>query len=362
MSSSKSLFRSNRQQSKNRLLPHIARSAPRGNETLRSPFRTVVKKFLPFGEPVIFSGRGNRPLAQKVCEQLGMTIAEAEVVDFPNENIFVQLHRSVRGQDVFLIQGLGPPVNQNIMELFVFLETLKRSSAGRITAVLPFYAYARSDKKDMPRVPITARLLADLIVTSGADRYITIDLHAGQIQGFFNIPGDELQAYPLISDYIKGLHLPSPVIVSADLGFAKKARNIAAKLDAPLAFVEKRRVSGQAEALSVIGDVAGRSVILVDELVETAGTITEAVGLLKRSGAESVRIACTHATLVGKAVERLQACGIAEFICTDTVEIPEEKRLPNFTILSVAPLLAGVIERTNKAESVGAFVGDTLDL
>ncbi len=321
-----------------------------------------MKKFTPYGDPLIFSGRGNRPLAEKICRELQMELSQADVFDFPNENIFVQLHRSVRGHDVFLIQGLGPPVNRNILELFIFLETLKRSSAGRITAVLPFYAYARSDKKDMPRVPITARLLADLIVTSGADRYITVDLHAGQIQGFFNIPGDELQAYPLVSDYLKNLRLPSPVIVSADLGFAKKARNIAAKLDAPLAFVEKRRVSGQAEALTVIGDVADRDVILVDELVETAGTITEAVGLLKRSGAASVRIACTHATLVDDAVARLKACDIAEFICTDTVDIPEEKRLPNFTVLSVAPLLAGVIDRTNKAESVGEFVGDTLDL
>lgn len=311
---------------------------------------------------MIFSGRGNRPLAEKICQHLKLPLFEADVRDFDNENIFVQLHQSVRGHDVFLIQGLGPPVNRNVMELFIFLETLKRSSAGRITAVIPFYAYSRSDKKDMPRVPITARLMADLIVTSGADRYITIDLHAGQIQGFFNIPGDELQAYPLISEYLKNLNLENPVIVSADLGFAKKARNIAAKVDAPLAFVEKRRISGHAEALTVIGDVEGKNVVLVDELVETAGTITEAVGLLKRSGAASVRIACTHATLVGKAKARLEASGITEFICTDTIDIPEEKRLPNFTILSVAPLLAGVIERTNKAESVGEFVGDTLDL
>ena len=321
-----------------------------------------VKTFTPFGDPMIFTGRGNRPLAAQVCQQLNLPLAEADIRDFDNENIFVQLHRSVRGHDVFLIQGLGPPVNRNVMELFIFLETLKRSSAGRITAVIPFYAYSRSDKKDMPRVPITARLMADLIVASGADRYITIDLHAGQIQGFFNIPGDELQAYPLLADYIKNLNLDNPVIVSADLGFAKKARNIAAKVDAPLAFVEKRRVAGSAEALTVIGEVENKNVILVDELVETAGTITEAVGLLKRSGAASVRIACTHATLVGKAYARLEASDIAEFICTDTVEIPKEKRLPNFTIISVAPLLAGVIERTNKAESVGEFVGDTLDL
>lgn len=316
----------------------------------------------PYGEPLIFSGRGNQPLADKICAQLNMSLAQAEITEFANENIFIQLHKSVRGRDVFLIQGLGPPVNRNLIELLIFLETLKRSSAARITAVIPFYAYARSDKKDKPRVPITARLLADLIITAGANRYITVDLHAGQIQGFFSIPGDELQAYPILSDHIKNLQLENPVIVSADLGFAKKARNIAEKVDAPLAFVEKRRISGQAEALTVIGDVENKNVILVDELVETAGTITEAVGLLKRSGAFSVRIACTHATLVGGAVERLKACGIAEFICTDTVPLPPESDVLNPTILSVAPLLAGVIDRTHKGESVGTFVGDTLDL
>lgn len=321
-----------------------------------------MNKLTPWGDPLIFSGRGNESLAKKICTALKMEMATAEITDFANENIFIQLHQSVRGHDVFLIQGLGPPVNRNIVEMLIFLETLKRSSAGRITAVVPFYAYARSDKKDKPRVPITARLMADLMITAGADRYITVDLHAGQIQGFFSIPGDELQAYPLISEHIKSLNLDNPVIVSADLGFAKKARNIAEKVDAPLAFVEKRRISGQAEALTVIGDVENKNVFLVDELVETAGTITEAVGLLKRSGASSVRIACTHATLVGGAVARLKACGIAEFICTDSVPLPADIDLPNLTVLSVAPLLAGVIERTNKAESVGAFVGDTLDL
>lgn len=321
-----------------------------------------MNKHSPWGDPLIFSGRGNEPLAKKICAAMKLEMAQADITDFANENIFIQLRQSVRGHDTFLIQGLGPPVNRNIVEMLIFLETLKRSSAGRITAVIPFYAYARSDKKDKPRVPITARLMADLMITAGADRYITIDLHAGQIQGFFSIPGDELQAYPLLSDHIKGLNLENPVIVSADLGFAKKARNIAEKVDAPLAFVEKRRISGQAEALTVIGDVENKNVFLVDELVETAGTITEAVGLLKRSGASSVRIACTHATLVGGAVERLKACGIAEFICTDTVPLPADIDLPNLTVLSVAPLLAGVIDRTNKAESVGAFVGDTLDL
>lgn len=322
----------------------------------------VVNKFNPYGEPLIFSGRGNRPLALKICQQLNLKLSEADVFDFPNENIFVQLHRSVRGHDVFLVQGLGPPVNRNVMELLIFIDALKRASAGRITAVIPYYAYARSDKKDLPRVPITARLLADMIVVAGADRYMTVDLHAGQIQGFFTIPGDELTALPILVDHIRRQEIPDLVVVSADLGFAKKARNFAARLDAPLAFVEKRRVAGRAEALTVIGEVAGRNAILVDELIETGGTITEAAHLLKCNGAKSIRIACTHATLVGNAVERLRQAELDEIIFTDTIYIPEEKRLPNFTILTVAPLLAEVIRRTNSGESVGAYIGDTLDI
>lgn len=316
----------------------------------------------PHGEPVIFSGRGNRPLAEAICEQLDCPLAEAEIFDFPNENIFVKLKRSVRGHDVFLIQGLGSTVNRNIMELLIFIDALKRASAGRITVVLPFYAYGQSDKKDQPRVPITARLIADMIVTAGANRYITIDLHAGQIQGFFSIPGDELTAMPILVNYIQDRQIENMVVVSADLGFAKKARNFARRLDAPLAFVEKRRVQtnhSHAEALTVIGEVAGRNAVLVDELVDTGGTLTEAVSLLRMSGACAIYTACTHATLSANAVEKLSNSPIDEFICTDTVDIPASKRLPNFHVLSVAPLLAEVIERTNQARSVGEYIRDT---
>jgi ribose-phosphate pyrophosphokinase len=321
-----------------------------------------VARMYPYGEPLVFSGRGNRPLAELICEQIGCPLSEAHIFDFPNENIFVKLKRSVRGHDVFLIQGLGAHVNRNIMELLIFVDALKRASAGRITVVLPFYAYGQSDKKDQPRVPITARLIADMIVTAGADRYITIDLHAGQIQGFFSIPGDELTAMPILVNYIQEKQLENIVVVSADLGYAKKARNIARRLDAPLAFVEKRRVQtdhSHAEALTVIGEVAGRNSVLVDELVDTAGTLTEAVSLLKKSGACSIYTACTHATLSANAVERLRQAEIEEFICTDTVDIPPSKRLPNFHILSVAPLLAEVIQRTNQARSVGEYIRDT---
>ena len=194
-----------------------------------------------YGGLSIFSGRSNRALAQAVCQQLGTHLAEADIFDFPNENIFLQLKCSVRGHDVFIVQSLCVPVNRNIIELLIFIDALKRASAGRITAVIPFYAYGRSDKKDQPRIPITARLLADMIGVAGADRYMTIDLHAGQIQGFFSIPGDEFTAFPVLTDYLVSKKIPDAVVVSADLGFAKKARNFARKLDMPLAFVEKRR-------------------------------------------------------------------------------------------------------------------------
>jgi ribose-phosphate pyrophosphokinase len=267
----------------------------------------------------------------------------------------------VRGQDVFLIQGLSSPVNRNLVEMFIFLDALKRASAGRITAVIPFYAYGRSDKKDLPRVPISARLLADLIVTAGADRYMTFDLHAGQIQGFFSIPGDEFSAFPVLIDYLAAKKIPDAVVVSADLGFAKKARNLARRLDLPLAFVEKRRIGTdpKAQALTIIGDVKNRNVILVDDEVDTAGTLVEAVDLVKSNGAQQVYTVCTHATLSHPAVERLRGAPIEEFICTDTVPIPLEKRLPNFRILSVAPLLAETIARTHEGRSVGEYLHDT---
>lgn len=319
-------------------------------------------KQYPYGEPMIFSGRGNAPLAEAICQNLHLQLTGATVYDFPNEDIFVQLEKSVRGHDVFLVQGLGTPVNRNVVELLIFIDALKRASAARITAVIPYYAYGRSDKKDLPRVAIAARLLADLIETAGADRYLTIDLHAGQIQGFFRIPGDEVSALPILIKYIQRQRLKDLVIVSADLGFAKKARDFAGRLNAPLAFVEKRRMHGKTpEALTIIGDVKGRNAILVDELVDTAGTITSAVGLIKAEGARSVRVMCTHATLSDNATDRLRQAGLAEFICTDTLDIPPAKRLPNFRVLSVAPLLAEVIKRTNRAESVGRYIKDTVD-
>jgi len=313
-----------------------------------------------FGELAIFSGSANRPLAQEICHYLDAPLQDVTIVDFPNENIFVKLGKSVRGQDVFIIQPMTSPVNRNIMELLILIDTMKRASAGRITAVMPYYAYARSDKKDQPRVPITARLIADLITVAGANRYITIDLHAGQIQGFFNIPGDELTAFHILSDYFVKKEIPNATIVSADLGFAKKARNFAEKLHLPMAFIEKRRVKGGlgVEDLSIIGHVEGRNCILVDDEVDTAGSMVEAVLLVKANGARQVCLSFTHAVFSGPAIARLKDLPIDEMVTTNTVFLPPEKRLPNMTPLSVAPLLGEVIRRTHEGMSVGEWLKD----
>jgi ribose-phosphate pyrophosphokinase len=308
-----------------------------------------------YGEIKLFSGTGCVELAEEISAILNVPLSGRDIIEFPNENLFVRLHESVRGQDVFVIQATSSPVNRNIMELLILLDTLKRASAGRITAVIPYLAYARSDKKDQPRVPITARLVADLISTAGADRYMLIDLHAGQIQGFFNIPGDELTAFPILSDYYKAKNLKDEVVVSADLGFAKKARNFAVEQDAPIAFVEKRRAgeAGKSESLTLVGDVSGRVAIIVDDEVDTGGSVCNAVQVVYERGAREVYLSFTHAILSGQAAERLRKLPITEIVTTNTVPILPEKRLPNMTVLSVAPLLAGVIWRVHEGQSVG---------
>jgi ribose-phosphate pyrophosphokinase len=238
-----------------------------------------------YGDIKLFSGTGCVELAKEVSTHLKVSLSGRDIVKFPNENLFVRLHESVRGQDVFVIQTTASPVNRNIMELLIMLDTLKRASAGRITAVIPYLSYARSDKKDQPRVAITARLIADLITVAGADRYMFIDLHAGQIQGFFSIPGDELTAFPILSDYYKNKALRDEVVISADLGFAKRARNFAVEQDASLAFVEKRRAgdAGGSQALTLVGEVTGKTAIIVDDEVDTAGSISNAVQVVHDS-------------------------------------------------------------------------------
>jgi ribose-phosphate pyrophosphokinase len=313
-----------------------------------------------YGEIKLFAGSGSLELAQEISDYLGVPLESYDIIQFPNENLFVRLHGSIRGQDVYLIQSMSSPVHRNLMELLITVDTLKRDSAGRITAVFPYMAYARSDKKDQPRVPISARLVADMIEVAGTDRYMTIDLHAGQIQGFFSIPGDVLTAFHILSDYFLAKNLKDAVVATADLGFAKKGRNFAAKLKVPLAFVEKRRVEDdpRAKATTVIGEVKGRDVILVDDEVLTGGSMAEAVRIVKDRGARDVYLSFTHAFLVPPATDEFRKLPVKEFVTTNTVPIPTEKHLPNMTILSVAPLLAEVILRAHEGRSVGELFNE----
>jgi ribose-phosphate pyrophosphokinase len=313
-----------------------------------------------YGDIRLFAGSGSLDLAQEISEYIQVPLSGYDLVEFPNENLFIRLQGSARGQDVYLIQSMAPPVHRNLMELLIMIDTLKRDSAGRITAVFPYMAYARSDKKDQPRVPITARLVSDMIEVAGADRYMTIDLHAGQIQGFFSIPGDVLTAFHMLSDYFVDMHLDDLVVATADLGFAKKGRNFAAKLSTPLAFVEKRRRGDdpRAMATTLIGNVEGRNVLIVDDEVLTAGSVTEAVKIVKDHGAKEVYMSFVHALLVPPATERLATSGVAEIVTTNTIPIPPEKRLPNMKVLSVAPLLGEVILRAHEGRSVGELFNE----
>lgn len=312
----------------------------------------------------LFAGSSHPALAEELGQYLQVPLSPVEIIRFPNENIFVRLLASVRGKDVFVIQTLCAPVSHNIMELLIMLDTVKRANAGRITAVMPYFAYGRSDKKDQPRVPITARLLADLIHTAGADRFLTLDLHAGQIQGFFNIPGDEVSTFHLLCDYMiekqLGAQPGGAVVVTADLGYAKKGRNFAQALQLPMAFIEKRRAGNDAnaQALTVIGEVAGKTVILVDDEVDTAGSMVGAVRILKESGAGDVYLCFTHPILSPPAIDRLRALPIKEIITTNSVPVPPEKRLRNMVQLSVAPLLGEVMRRIHEGLSVGQMFNE----
>lgn len=313
-----------------------------------------------YGDIQLLAGTASPALAQEISDYLGVPLSGRDIIRFPNDNLFVRLHRSVRGQDVFVIQTLCAPVNDNLMELLIMIDCLKRDSAGRITAVFPYMAYARSDKKDQPRVPITARLVADMLTVAGADRWLTVDLHAGQIQGFFSIPGDEMTAFHILSDYFLKKELENAVVVTADLGFAKKGRNFAAKLHLPMAFVEKRRTgnAARAEALTIIGDVEGRDVIIVDDEVDTAGSVIQAVQIAKQHGARDVYLCFTHPVLSGPAVERLAAAPLKEIVTTNTIPIPPHKMLPNMKVLSIAPLLGEVIRRVHEGRSVGELFNE----
>lgn len=302
----------------------------------------------------IFSGNANRQLANAICKYLRMPLGNADVFQFSNENIFIKINDNVRGHDVFIVQPFSTPVNRSIMELLIMVDALKRASASRITAVIPYYAYGRTDKKDQPRVPITARLIADCITVAGAHRVLTMDMHAGQIQGFFNIPVDELTAQIIQARYFTEKDLVDFTVVSADEGFAKKARQLADRLNAPLAIVEKRRLgnNGHIESMGIIGNVKGRHALIVDDEIDTAGSLTQAVRVVHEEGARDIFCCATHGVFSGPAIERLSKAPIKEIVVTDSIPLPEQKRLPNMTVLSVAELLAGAISRIHDGRSV----------
>jgi ribose-phosphate pyrophosphokinase len=319
-----------------------------------------------YGGIKLYAGTASPELAQKIAEYLGERLCGREIIEFPNENLFVKLQSSVRGQDVYIIQHTASPVHRNLMELLILLQTLRLDSAARITAVVPYLCYGRSDKKDQPRIPITSRLVADMIQIAGADRYMTLDPHAYQIQGFFSVPGDVLNASSILVDYVKENlrpYLKDPVVVTVDLGYAKKGRNFAAGIDAPIAFIEKRRAANdaKAQALTIIGDIKDRDVVLVDDEIDTGGSIVQAVNLVKENGARRIYVAFVHAVFSASCVERLAALPVTEYITTDSVPITLEKREAfgkRITILTVAPLLGEVIRRAHEGRSVGQMFNE----
>jgi ribose-phosphate pyrophosphokinase len=303
----------------------------------------------------IFSGTANEPLARAICKSIGIELGRCDITPFPDGETFVKVRDNVRGEDIFIIQPTSPPTNHNLMELFIMIDALRRASAKRITAVMPFYGYARQDRKDQPRVPITAKLVANLLVAAGANRLLTMDLHAQQIQGFFDIPVDHLYAAPVMYEYLRRKKLADLVVVSPDIGGLKMAHAYSQTLEAGLAIVAKRRKSAtEVESMAVIGDIKGKNILLVDDLTETAGTLTAAAVLLKKKGAKNILACVSHAILSDVGIERLRKSAIDELITTDTVQ-----RLPvdgvKIVTLSVAGLLGEAIKRINSNESVNSL-------
>jgi ribose-phosphate pyrophosphokinase len=309
---------------------------------------------------VLTAGNANPKLAQEIAEALDTRLAEAEVSQFSDGEVFVQVNENVRGADVFVIQPTCPPVNHNLMELLIMIDALRRASAFRITAVIPYFGYARQDRKVQPRVPITAKLVADLITAAGAHRVLTMDLHAGQIQGFFNIPVDHLFAAPVLLEYFQqrlAEHAWADlVVVAPDAGGVERSRAFAKRLGTSLAIMDKRRTgANEAKIMHVIGDVRSRDVILLDDIIDTAGTIIQAVSALKAEGARRIVASCTHAVLSGQAVERLEKSEIAEVVVTNTIPLREDPQSKKLTVLSVAPLLAEAIHRIHTETSVSSL-------
>ncbi len=305
----------------------------------------------------LFSGNANKLLAGEIAAFLKIPIADATLSTFNDGELLVQINENVRGTDAFVIQPTCTPVNRNIMELLLIIDALRRASAGRITAVIPYFGYARQDKKVQPRVPISARLVANLITVAGASRVLTMDLHVGQIQGFFDIPVDHLYASPVLLEYMKKKYANNTVVVSPDAGGVERARAFAKRLNASLAIIDKRRESENvSEVMNVIGDVKDKNAILLDDMIDTAGTITQAVSAIKENGAKKIIAACTHAVLSGSALDRINASGLEEIIVTDTIPMEnKQKKCKKLTVLSVAALLGEAIKRIHEESSVSSL-------
>jgi len=305
----------------------------------------------------VFSGTAHPALAGSVCEYLSIPLGKIDVFEFSNENIFVRILENIRERDVFVVQPICSPVNKSLVELLIMLDACRRASAGRITAVVPYYGYSRTDKKDQPRVPITARLIADLITTAGANRLLTVDLHAPQIQGFFTIPVDELTARPMLAQHFKEKGLDNLVVVATDIGISKVARDVAAKLGAPLAIMEKRRLGNidATETLKVIGEVEGMCALTVDDEIDTAASLVGVVNALIKEGATEVYACCTHPVFSGPAIQRIAKSPVKEVVVADTIPVNDDKKLNKITVLSIASLIGEAIHRIHTGLSVGAM-------
>lgn len=303
----------------------------------------------------IIAGNSNKELAEKIAEYIGVKVADCQVTTFSDGEISVNINETVRGCDVFVVQSTNNPVNNNLMELLIMIDALRRASAGRVTAVIPYYGYARQDRKAKARDPITAKLVANLITAAGADRVLTMDLHAAQIQGYFDIPLDHLQGGTILADYFNSKNIEDLVVVSPDLGSVTRSRKFANDLngDVPIAIIDKRRPKANVcEVMNIIGEVEGKNVILLDDMIDTAGTIVNAANALKEFGAKDVYACCTHGVLSGPAIERIENSAISELIVLDTIQLPEEKKIDKIKIKTVAPLFGDAIKKIFANESV----------
>ena len=305
----------------------------------------------------VFTGNAHPTLAREICDYLGIPLGKADVFEFSNENIFVRILENVRQRDVFVIQPICSPVNKSLVELLIMIDAFRRASAGRVTAVIPYYAYGRTDKKDQPRVPITARLIADLITTAGANRLLTVDLHAPQIQGFFTIPVDELTAFSILSQYFKEKALSNLVVVATDIGISKRARDVAASLGSPLAIIEKRRLGNTdtSETTNIIGEVQGMRILTVDDEIDTAGSLIGAANSLMERGATEIYSCCIHPVFSGLALQKIASSPIKEVVVVDTIPVTNDKKLDKITVLPIASLIGEAIHRIHTGLSIGAM-------